>query len=232
VAANDVAAPKSETELLERARALSGMTLGELSNRRGVVVPPELRRAKGWAGALLERQLGATSASRAEPDFADLGIELKSLPVDRSGHPVESTFVCSIPLTEIGEVEWESSWVRRKLARVLWVPIEGERAIPPSERRIGEPLLWSPSPNEERDLRFDWEELVGLIGLGDVEAVTGHRGRYLQVRPKAAHGRVRRLGVDRAGARLLALPRGFYLRTVFTAHLLAQHYRLPDSPRG
>jgi DNA mismatch repair protein MutH len=221
-----IGSPASESELLERARALSGRTLGAIANEHGWVAPPDLARAKGWAGQLLERVLGASAASRAEPDFEQLGVELKSLPVDRRGRPRESTFVCTIALCEIGDVEWESSRVRRKLRRVLWMPIEADSKLLPGARLVGEPLLWSPSTEEESALRFDWEELAGLIGRGEVETITGHLGRWLQVRPKAANARARRRGLDGDGAGFATLPRGFYLRAAFTARLLDAHYAL------
>jgi DNA mismatch repair protein MutH len=221
-----VGEPSSEQELLERARALAGLPLGELAGRFGVEAPPDLRRAKGFAGRLLEQALGASAGSRGEPDFCKIGVELKTLPIDARGRPCESTFVCTIALTELAETEWEGSLVERKLARVLWIPIEGERALAPAARRIGEPLLWSPSAEERADLRFDWEELAGIIGKGDVESLTGHLGRWLQVRPKAADSRARRRGTDADGAFFATLPRGFYLRARFTARLVATNYRL------
>lgn len=220
-------APKSEAELMARARELAGRSLGELAGRLGLAAPPDLRRAKGFAGQLVERLLGASAGSRATPDFEALGVELKTLPVDARGRPLESTFVTTIELREIGEQEWERSRVRAKLARVLWVPLEGERRIPVGDRRLGEPVIWSPSAEEEADLRFDWEELAGLIGTGDVDRITGHLGRFLQVRPKAAHSRVRRRGIDEDGALIDAMPKGFYLRTAFTARILRRHFALP-----
>jgi DNA mismatch repair protein MutH len=168
----------------------------------------------------MEAALGATARSRAAPDFEAIGVELKTLPLSRRGQPLESTFVCTIALTEIDRVEWGESWVRKKLARVLWVPVEGERDICVPERRIGTAFVWSPTPEQEAALRFDWEELVGYIGRGDVEAITGHLGRYLQVRPKAANSHSRRRGLDQDGASFAALPRGFYLRTQFTRLVL------------
>ena len=33
--------------------------------------------------------------------------------------------VCTIPLTEVANLEWEDSPVLRKLRRVLWVPVQG-----------------------------------------------------------------------------------------------------------
>ena len=221
------APPRDEAELTARAAALAGLRLAELAARFEVPVPPDLRRAKGFVGGLLERALGATAGSRALPDFPELGIELKTLPVDRAGAPVESTFVCTIPLTEIGQVEWEDSRVRRKLSIVLWVPVEGERQIPVGERRIGQALLYRLTPEDEAVLRADWEELAGYIGRGHVEALTGHLGKFLQIRPKAAHSRARRVGIDADGVPFAALPKGFYLRPSFTGALLRRHFALP-----
>lgn len=219
--------PGSEAELLTRAAELAGLSLSALAARLATPVPGDLKRAKGFVGGLLERALGASAGSRAVPDFPELGIELKTLPVDRAGVPVESTFVCTIPLTEIGEVEWADSRVRRKLSRVLWVPVEGERQLPVGERRIGQALLYRLTEEDEAVLSADWEELAGLIGRGHVEDLTGHRGRFLQIRPKAAHSRARRLGLDADGVPFAALPRGFYLRPAFTGALLARHFALP-----
>jgi DNA mismatch repair protein MutH len=222
--------PATEQELVERAQALAGISLRELAERWGVPVPPDLRRAKGFVGGLVERVLGASAGSRALPDFPELEIELKTLPVDRAGAPLESTFVCTIPLLEIGDVEWAASRVRRKLSRVLWMPVQGDRDIPVGERRLGQPLLYRLGEDDEALLRADWEDLAGLIGRGHVESLTGHLGRFLQIRPKAAHSRARRLGFDADGVPFAALPRGFYLRASFTRALLARHFALPTPP--
>jgi DNA mismatch repair protein MutH len=84
--------------------------------------------------------------------------------------------------------------------------------------------LWSPNEEEEAALRFDWEELAGQIACAGSDSVTAHLGRHLQVRPKAAHSRVKRRVMDGEGAPYSANPRGFYLRTSFTRALLTKHY--------
>jgi DNA mismatch repair protein MutH len=218
--------PASPEELLARARAYSGLTLADLAASLGARVPEDLRRAKGWVGSLFEAALGATAKSRAAPDFEALGIELKTLPVTMQGLPLETTFVCTIPLANMASVEWKQSRVLRKLQRVLWVPVEGNRSTPVGARRIGTALLWSLSPEEELDLRFDWEELAGMIGAGRVEDITGHLGRYLQVRPKARDSHARRRGSGDGGVTISTLPRGFYLRTTFTARILSRAFAL------
>ncbi|MCH2108895.1 MAG: DNA mismatch repair endonuclease MutH [Polyangiaceae bacterium] len=219
--------PTSETELLERANKLAGLALGTLAARLSIPVPEDLKRQKGWVGMLLEKALGAVAASRAEPDFLQLGIELKSLPVDHRGRPVESTFVCSIALPEIADIEWEESRAWKKLRRVLWVPVQGKKEIAPADRVIGAPLLWSPGESERMVLRSDWLQLSAMIAEGRTAEITGHLGEALQVRPKAARGSSRRLAFDEDGAIYDEQPKGFYLRPSFTRALLEKHFVLP-----
>ncbi len=221
-----VTPPENETILLERAQRLAGYTLGELALRAGLPIPPDLRRDKGWVGMLLERYLGASAGSKPEQDFAEIGVELKTIPIDALGRPLETTFVCVAPLTGNSGVTWETSHVRHKLTRVLWVPVEGERTIPLAIRRVGAPLLWSPSQQEETLLRCDWEELMDMIVLGQVERITARHGEVLQIRPKAANSKALTEGIGENGQPIMTLPRGFYLKKTFTAPLLARHFLL------
>ncbi len=217
--------PSSIEELMTRASALAGLRLGQLAHTLGVAVPENLRREKGWVGQLIERALGASAASLAEPDFQLIGVELKTLPLDAHGRPRESTYVCTVPLeTEAMGQRWESSWVRRKLSTVLWMPVEGDNAIAIDERRIGNPLLWSPSPTEEALLRNDWEELMEMICLGQIESITAALGEALQIRPKAASASVRGRAIGSDGTLVRTNPRGFYLRSRFTAAILQRSY--------
>ncbi|MBY6188129.1 DNA mismatch repair endonuclease MutH [Marinobacter hydrocarbonoclasticus] len=216
--------PQTLDELLDRAAAMAGLSLGEIATQLSVEVPADLKRHKGWGGQLLELWLGATAGSRPEPDFPHLGVELKSLPIDEQGKPLESTYICVCPLTGLKGLRWQDSVVFHKLSRVLWIPVEGSRAIPVAERRVGMPLLWTPDDHEMAVLRRDWEELMEQVALGQVEQITAHQGEYLQLRPKAANRRVLTEAIGPEGDKIQTLPRGFYLRSRFTARLLAQHY--------
>ncbi|MGD9425798.1 DNA mismatch repair endonuclease MutH [Pantoea sp. NSTU24] len=223
---NQPGPPKDEASLLARAQDLAGFTLETLAGRAGLPMPADLKRDKGWVGMLLEWHLGASAGSKAEQDFAHLGIELKTIPIDAQGKPLETTFVCVAPLTGNSGVTWQTSHVRHKLARVLWVPVEGERTIPLRERRVGAPLLWSPDEKEDELLRQDWEELMDMIVLGRVEQITARHGAWLQIRPKAANSRALTEGIGDQGQPILTLPRGFYLKKSFTGPLLARHFLL------
>ncbi|MBC3220217.1 MULTISPECIES: DNA mismatch repair endonuclease MutH [Serratia] len=218
--------PENEQQLLARAQALAGFNLGELAARAQVSIPKDLKRDKGWVGMLLELYLGAMAGSKPEQDFPELGIELKTIPVDAAGNPLETTFVCVAPLTGNSGVTWERSHVRHKLARVLWIPVEGERQIPLAQRRVGSPLLWQPNQEETEMLRRDWEELMDLIVLGQVERITARHGEVLQLRPKAANNKALTEATGEQGQPILTLPRGFYLKKNFTRALLARHFTL------
>ena len=218
--------PETEAQLLAQAQRLAGYTLGELAELAGMPTPRDLKRDKGWIGVLLERWLGASAGSKPEQDFAALGVELKTIPIDPLGGPLETTFVCVAPLTGHTGVVWETSHVRHKLKRVLWVPVEGSRTIPLAERRVGSPLLWSPDADEEQQLRQDWEELMDLIVLGQVTRITARHGEVLQLRPKAANSKALTEAIGEHGEPILTLPRGFYLKKNFTRALLARHFAL------
>ena len=212
--------PKTTEELLSRAQAIAGLSFGELATQLGIPVPPDLKRDKGWVGMLLERALRATAGSKAEQDFSHLGVELKTLPINAEGYPLETTFVSLAPLVQNSGVKWENSHVRHKLSCVLWMPIEGSRHILLRERHIGAPILWKPTADQERQLKQDWEELMDLIVLGKLDQITARIGEVMQLRPKGANSRSITKGIGRNGEVIETLPLGFYLRKAFTAGIL------------
>lgn len=214
--------PRSESELLERAAQVSGKTLQYVANIMNVDLPDTISTSKGLAGELLEEYLGATAGNLPEPDFRQIGVELKTIPVNQRGMPRESTYVCIVSMLPEHNKSWEQSLVRRKLTRVLWLPVESEPDIPLSMRRIGTAILWSPDPEQEKILRQDWQELVDMIMMGQLEEITSCYGKYLQIRPKAQDGRSLQTGIGADGAPVQTLPRGFYLRTSFTGEIISR----------
>ena len=220
-------APESERELMLRVQSLAGLRLREIAQTLQIAVPEHSRHAKGWAGQLIEMALGATAGSRPVPDFERLGVELKTIPIDASGKPRESTYVTTVPLVSHDVPLWRTSALRAKLQRVLWVPVVTDPALAPGDRRVGTALLWSPDEAEEAALAADYEELMDMICLGQVEALTAHHGTYLQVRPKAADSHARREASGEDGERIWTSPRGFYLRPSFTGELLRRHFLMP-----
>lgn len=214
--------PQSESELLANAQWLAGFRLGEIAEMLKMPVPPDLKRDKGWVGQLIETALGANAGSKPEQDFAHLGIELKTIPINTKGEPLETTFVSLAPLVQNHGITWQRSHVKHKLQKVLWIPVEGNRQIPLAERHIGQPILWQPNEKQEQQLQQDWEELMELIVLGQFQKINATLGEVLQLRPKGRNNKSLTQAVDENGQPIQSLPLGFYLRKAFTREILQQ----------
>ncbi len=213
------APPVNEAQLIEKVNSLQGLSIGQLASNLNINIPTAPQHKKGWLGKQLEIVLGATANNLSEPDFRCLGVELKTLPINKNGYPAESTFITHIPLLTIHQQSFETSQCYRKLKRVLWVLIEDDEAIPFNERRIGQSILWSPSLEEKQVLQNDWLEFVFLISTGQLNQIDGKMGDYLQVRPKASHGRALCYGFDEQGQKVLT-----YLVAFICAPLLRKDY--------
>jgi DNA mismatch repair protein MutH len=211
--------------LLAHARALVGVELSELADQMGLPVPAGVAgsdRSKGWAGQIIERELGVETRGASGPDFAGLGVELKTVPVDRDLKPLESTAVCQIDPVAIAGESWQTSTARAKLDQVLFVALEvPPRASSVGQRRVSAVCLWSPTVAQESLLRGDFELFVReYFRRGRVSAITGHLGVVLQVRPKGRNAADVRDGYDETGQPTRVGKCGFYLRPGFVATIL------------
>ncbi|PPI88449.1 DNA mismatch repair endonuclease MutH [Candidatus Pantoea edessiphila] len=216
--------PKNKITLFARAQALAGFTIGNLAANAGLEIPYNLKKDKGWIGRLIELYLGVDSKNKAEQDFAHLGIELKTIPIDSYGNPIEDTFVCSVPLINNIGITWETSNIQNKLSSILWIPIEGKKNIPLKMRRIATSLLWSPNITENTILRNDWEEIIEMIVLGKIDKIASYHGTFLKIKIKAANNKILTKAISDKGKIILTLPRGFYLKKSFTKIIISNHH--------
>ncbi len=201
-------------DLLQRARAWAGRSV--------VDVAPAPASHKGGIGQRLEQALGL------KPRFDDVddpvsGIEVKTLPIavaaDGRARVLESTFVTSASTSTLVHETWASSRVRKKVSRVLFVPVER------ASSRIGCAFLYEPDDVDEKLLRADWEDLSDLVAAGLGFAVSARRGQALQLRPKAKNAKTTTKAVTSAGEEIELRPQGFYLRARFTQRLIEQRFR-------
>lgn len=220
------ATPQSEAQLLQYCEDIAGCSLSELAEKANITVPENLRKNKGWVGQLIEWHLGATAGSKPEQDFKHLGIELKTIPIDNLGKVLETTFVCSTPILHTTHLTWQNSNIRNKLNKVLWLPVQGDRQIPLSERIVGNGFLWVASREQEYLMKQDWDELMEKIALGKIEQVSARDGQVLQLRPKAANGQCLTDAYGEQGELIKVRPRGFYLKKNFTQDIINHQFNL------
>jgi len=199
-----------------------GVSLAELADGLGLPVPAGHLRSKGWSGQIVERELGAGGSAGRGQDFAALGIELKTVPVDQNLIPRESTAVCQIdPIVVAGE-SWGTSYLRQKLSQVLWVALQVPvREASVGDRRVAAVRLWTPSPEEQALLAADFELFVRqYFRRGRAAEITGHQGQVLQVRPKGRNAADVRRGFGPSGEPMAIGKCGFYLRPAFVGSIL------------
>ena len=218
--------PRTISELENRMNLLAGLTLGEIADELDVQIPDNFLTEKGWGGQLIEAYLGATAGNLPEPDFQHIGVELKTIPIDEQGKPLETTYVCVAPLTGETGITWRTSTVYKKLKHVLWVPIVSSKSIAIPNRLVAMPFLWQMDEETEQTLQADWQELTDLIVFGQHHKINAKLGQALQLRPKAADSSVRTNAFDEGGNPTIAPPKGFYLRTGFTGQLLKKQFQL------
>ncbi len=219
-------APISIEQLLQRCENIAGCSLQELAALANLAMAKDLRSNKGWVGQLIEWHLGATAGSKPEQDFADLGIELKTIPIDQSGKVLETTFVCSAPILNTRNLNWENCNVRNKLSCVLWVPVQGERDVPLAERLVGSAFLWRADKHQDTLLKDDWNEIMEKVSLGLIESISARDGQVIQLRPKAANGSCLTDAFGEDGSLIKVRPRGFYLKKSFTQSIINQQFDL------
>lgn len=220
-----VTPPDTLAELMDNAIALSGRTLADIAKTCQLPMPHDLKKHKGWCGELIEIALGADAHHRPLPDFTQLDVELKTIPVNLSGTPQESTFVCVASLNP-EQIAWHHSLVYKKLKTVLWVPILSDRSIPLAARIIGRPFLWQPNEDEMNLLKNDYEHLMSYIIEGNSAGLSAKIGQYLQIRPKARNSLKHTKTLDAWGDDFKMNPRGFYLRASFTKKIIARVFNL------
>jgi DNA mismatch repair protein MutH len=189
-------------KLLNHCENIAGLTIAELAKKHKVDLNTN---NKGIIGQLLELELQTEAKNKALPDFIDLGVELKTIPVNDDFKPLESTYVSMVSFNNMPR--WSKSFVRLKLLKVLWIPILKKKNIHTSE--ICYPIFKELSLEDEYILSKDYEELCEIITFGDEPRA--HLGKFMQVRPKALNSKIRSTSNNE-----IRHPLGFYLRSSYT----------------
>ena len=214
--------PQSFAELKQRLEELNGKTLLELADKALVPLPKSTTQGKGFTGELIEILLGASGDNLPIPDFPNLKLELKTLPVDENFKPLESTFICHAPLMNTRRMRFEDSTLFCKLSSILFVFVLAPRDLSFAQRKIVGFHFFKPDEQELAIIKEDWEELMEMVSLGQAQQITARIGTIIQMRPKAADGKQLTECIGPDGSILKTRPRGFYMRRSFTTKLLEE----------
>ena len=215
-----VKSPDTFEELISNLNNLVGHNLVDLAKIADVPVPISPTHGKGFTGELLELLLGATAQNLPIPDFPKLGLELKTLPVDKNLVPLESTFLSHAPLTNIRGLTFEKSPLYSKIIRVLFVVVIAQRDMDYQDRTVAGYFFYTPSKEDLEQIKRDYDELYELVKTGQVETINARIGHIIQMRPKGADGKALTDCIGPDGEIIKTRPRGFYMRRAYTAQLV------------
>lgn len=207
--------------LCKKARSLQDYKLADLAEICKVEKPEHNITAKGWSGQLIEQLLGVKNNSFSGPDFPELGVELKTIPVSVDYKPFETTYITTVPLLPKEMTSFEDSILYAKLRCVLWIPLIAKtKTQAVTERVVGRAVLWQPNEKELNIIQQDFFEIMEYIVSGEIDSLNAQVGQYLHVRPKALNSKKRTYTLNSDGEYIQTSPKGFYLRTSLTREIL------------
>jgi DNA mismatch repair protein MutH len=212
----------TEDEIRSLAQRLPGLLVGDLAG--GTFTDLGAAHGKAEVGHALEAYFGIPKNSRAEADFPGAGIELKAVPVLKTGSKVrvkERTFVSKIDYMKIVEETWDSAKIRGKL-EILFVFYGHLADLPKAAFPILAIDLFIPDDRHNEVFRADWERVRTMVRHGQAHLLRESDGRVLTPSTKSA------AGADRSKqpfSDVPAKPRAFALKPPFTLERYRQTYQ-------
>lgn len=173
-------------ELLNRAEELKGKFISELKLQLDV-------NDKGAIGKIIEENgFGIKNNSEAKPDFQDLGIELKVVPLKESSKGElsvkERTKVCLINYHQIIESTWETSHAKEKLNHVLFVFYQYNKENKLASKIKDYYLFELRNQLDEPIIQSDWYRTKKLVQDGKAHQLSESQNKILAASRSGAGG--------------------------------------------
>ena len=184
----------SEEELLDFAKKLEGKRISQVSDLVGTLDERHRRHTKGVVAHVIETDyFGIGQNSSMEPDFKELGIELKVSPLRlvRSKGLINAKERNVIEMVDYAEVYKIPDWRKNKhlvskLSRVLFVFYLHEADLPALDWRVISAFLWSPNRDQEIVIQRDYDIIRDKVLRGEPNRESDNE--FLATCPKHAGG--------------------------------------------
>jgi DNA mismatch repair protein MutH len=213
--------PEQEFEraMLAKLRAVEGKTIVDVATRVGMTVG----RDKSAAARVVRHVLGQKSKGR-HGDFERFGVELKTVPIDHRGRPVESTSFPSFVHEEIQFETWPDSDLLGRLNRILFVPIRRSKGQPQGQGVLQRAFFWSPPERDLVEISLEWERYRALISAGRARDLPkASETVFIHVRPKARNAQDREM----APGGFEVIRKSFWLNSGYVERIIREHGARP-----
>jgi DNA mismatch repair protein MutH len=184
----------SESSIVEYATQIIGKTLREVT---GIdhIDDPSVR--KGSFGNAVEYYFFKFDPnSDPNPDFNEVGIELKTTPLKKTkrGDIVskERLVLSMINYMDVVNETWETSTVLKKSSKILLMSYLYEPDANPVDYEFYIVELWGIPEEDFYTIKNDWETVVNKVRTGRAHEISGSDTLYLEACTKSANSNVRR----------------------------------------
>ena len=172
----------SEEEILASARQLIGKKVSELHDLVTEVKVND--NEKGQVGNIIQHYgFGLPPNSVAEPDFAGERIELKIIPLTRSGkgqlRVKERTKVCSINYQSLVKETWEASHAHSKLNKILFVVVEHNYEQKIESKILDAFMFRVPEVEDYTVIQQDWKRTQSTVQEGRAHEISERHSKIL-----------------------------------------------------
>lgn len=180
--------PSDERSILEYALVLLDSTLRENTDAEEI---QSAKRNKGAFGNAIEYYyFRIRQNSDREPDFKEVGMELKSTPLKKlkSGKLVakERLVITDINYNEEATKTFETSHLVRKAKKILLISYLWEKGKDPLDYIIKVVSKWGLPEEDMPIFKQDWETVVAKIRDGHAEQISGSDTLYLEACTKSS----------------------------------------------
>lgn len=182
-----------EQSIIEYASKLVGHSLREVTDVKALADHKKRRGAFG--NAVEELYFKYPINSDSNPDFAEVGLELKTTPMkeNKKGDLVakERLVITMIDYNKVVNESFEDSHFLEKSSNILLMAYKYEKGANPIDYKVILANKWNIPIEDYAQIKQDWETVVTKIQSCHAEDISGSDTLYLEACTKAANSSIR-----------------------------------------
>tara|TARA_Y100001970_G_scaffold75158_1_gene95248 strand:- start:316 stop:1098 length:783 start_codon:yes stop_codon:yes gene_type:complete len=184
---------KNVKQIVKKAKQIEGQTISDLGKKVGLLDKRERRFTKSIIANIVETNFfGIPTNSSPQPDFLNLGIELKVSPLKyvptRDLYNMKER--CVLSLMDYNDVynnkDWKESKLYKKINKILFVFYVHNNNTPAEKWKFSKTFLWSPNSEEQKMIELDYKIIRDNIKKGIINSE--RHNTFLGTCPKHAGG--------------------------------------------
>lgn len=174
--------PKNKESIIDYAQVLVGSTLREHIDVDEIADP---KRRKGSFGNAVEKYFFKYDLnSDSNPDFAEVGMELKTTPLKKNKKGVYSSkerlVITMINYMSVVDETFETSSLLHKASDILLISYLWEEGTDPLDYLVEIVSEWGLPEEDIPTFKQDWECVVGKVRAGKAHEISGSDTLYLE----------------------------------------------------